>query len=165
MGADGGGDPVEGAWEELHGEDGTKVAPGDGGEGGDGGVADAVRGDGGEEGDENVDKENQVAGEVGCEHVGAGTRRAEREAVGECPELVGERQEHDQAPAVNQRGLRINCLGNNATRCVGFGKIEVHLKQALGFELFFSPFGLFGGGNEDWISAALLICCAGSAPC
>ena len=153
MGADGGGDPVEGAREELDGEGGGEVAAGDGAEGGDGGVADAVRGDGGAEGDEDVDEEERVAGEVGREHLGARARRAEREAVRKRPELVGEGQEHDRLPAADRWGLGVESLGDDALRA-GLWEVEVDLAQALGLGQLLGPLGLLFGVDEDRFAAA-----------
>ena len=164
VGADGGGHPVEGAREELGGEGDAEVAPRDAGEGGNGRVAGVCWRDRCAQGDEDVQEEERVAGQVGGEDLGSGAGGAERKAVREHPELVGEREEHDGLPAADCGGPRVEGLGNNTPRAVDLWQVEVHFAKAFCFQLFISALGLFSWCHKDGPSLPLCLRNARTSP-
>ena len=153
MGANRGGQPVEGAGEEVGGEGYAEVAPCDAGEGGDGRVAGVCGREGGAQGDEDVEEEEAVEECVSCADLGVGAGGAEREAVRERPELVTEREEHEGLPAARGWGLGIK-RRDGPTGAARLGQIEVHLSQAPGLGSLFQPIHFVLGQNQDRSAAA-----------
>lgn len=143
-GADGGGEPVEHAGEELGGERRGEVAAGDAGEGHWPRVgAAAVAWRQGRQGDEDVAEEKQVAEEVREEDLGLKAGKAERQAVGERPGLVREREEHDRLPSADVLGFWVQSLRCQPAIFGGLWQTEVHFSQSSSLKLgFFSSYFL-----------------------